>query len=410
MNASTCLLAAWVALLGADRIDLLGGEADFILTPFLVLTPLYLVYETVVMAVQRKRLEVPPATAAYGLVLLIFVSIVLLSTLLGLDILMSGRRSLLLLALCGGTFLVAVFAIGRPGLGPALALGAELGLGLAVLFSVAQVVAFFSPDPDVLRVGSVSVGLELTAYAGIIPRLAGQVADPNRAGLLFLFYVFALVQWGTPGARRTSWIIVGSVLILLTLSRSAILADMSVGLVAALSHGGGRISRGAALTTSCGVGVITALLLISPNLRTDIGRALEPLGTRFSLEDDSARAHARLLDRGVREATVSVRRAALGVGYGNSFLLLQDMFPGNKYGNFHSLYVTVMVESGILALMSSLVLLGVPLVRGAQLRPMIAGLLVFNVFYQTPAEPLFWFILALAWLSLPPFRLARNDG
>ena len=410
MSVSRYLLVAWVALLGADQIDLLGGEADFVLTPFLVLTPLYLVFETVVMAVQRKRLAVPPATAAYCLVLLVFVSLVLVSTLLGMDILMSARRSLLLLALCGGTFLVAVFAIGRPGLGPALALGAELGLGLAVLFSVAQVVAFFSPGPDVLRVGPVSIGLEPMVYAGIIPRLTGQVADANRAGLLFLFYLFALVQWGTPGARRTSWIIVGSVLILLTLSRSAILAAMSVGLVAALSHGGGRISRGAALTTSCGVGVITALLLISPNLRTDIGRALEPLGTRFSLEDDSARAHARLLDRGVREATVSVRRAALGVGYGNSFLLLQDMFPGNKYGNFHSLYVTVMVESGIFALMSSLVLLGVPLVRGAQLRPMVAGLLVFNLFYQTPAEPLFWFVLALAWLSLPPFRLARNDG
>ena len=204
--------------------------------------------------------------------------------------------------------------------------------------------------------------------------------------------------------------IVGGVLILLTLSRSAILATMSVGIVAALSHGGGRISRGALLTTSCSVGLITGLLLISPNLRTDVGRALEPLGTRFSLREGSVRDHARLWDRGGREATVSVRRAALGVGYGDSFLLLQDIFPGNKYGNFHSLYLTLMVESGIFALLSSLVLLGVPLIRGAQLRPMIAGLLVFNVFYQSMSEPLFWFVLALAWLSLPPFVSARNDG
>ena len=112
VNVSTCLLVAWVALLGADRIDLLGGEATFVLTPFPVLTPLYLVFETVVMAVQRKRLALPPATGAYCLVLLVFVSIVLLSTLLGLDIIMSARRSLLLLALCGGTLMVALFAIG----------------------------------------------------------------------------------------------------------------------------------------------------------------------------------------------------------------------------------------------------------------------------------------------------------
>ena len=410
VNVMPYLLVAWVALLGADRIDLLGGEADFVLTPFLALTPLYLALETVLMAVQRKRVAVPPAAAAYSLVLLLFVSVVLLSTLLGLDVLTSARRSILLLALSGGTLLVALFAIGRPTLGPALALGAELGLGLAVLFSVAQVIAFFSPEADVLRLGPVSIGLEPMAYAGIIPRLTGQVADANRAGLLFLFYLFALAQWGTPGARRRGWISVASVLILLTLSRSAIFAAMSVGLVAALSHGGGRISRGALVTTTCSVSVIAGLLLISPNLRTDVGRALAPLGTRFSLQEGSVREHARLFDRGVREATGSVRRAALGVGYGDSFLLLQDVFPGNKYGNFHSLYVTLMVESGIFALMLSLVLLGIPLISGGQLRPMMAGLLVFNLFYQVLSEPLFWFVLALAWLLLPPSVSARNDA
>ena len=195
VNVTPYLLVAWVALLGADRIDLLGGEADFVLTPFLALTPLFLALETVLMAVQRKRVAVPPATAAYSLVLLLFVSVVLLSTLLGLDVLTSARRSILLLALSGGTLLVALFAIGRPTLGPALALGAELGLGLAVLFSVAQVIAFFSPEADVLRLGPVSIGLEPMAYAGVIPRLTGQVADANRAGLLFLLKLSLLCGW-----------------------------------------------------------------------------------------------------------------------------------------------------------------------------------------------------------------------
>ena len=60
--------------------------------------------------------------------------------------------------------------------------------------------------------------------------------------------------------------------------------------------------------------------------------------------------------------------------------------------------------------MLSLVLLGVPLIHGGQLRPMIAGLLVFNLFYQVLSEPLFWFVLALAWLLLPPSVSARNNA
>ena len=34
------LLAIWVALLGADRLDLLGGRGPVVLTPFLLLTPI----------------------------------------------------------------------------------------------------------------------------------------------------------------------------------------------------------------------------------------------------------------------------------------------------------------------------------------------------------------------------------
>jgi hypothetical protein len=88
------------------------------------------------------------------------------------------------------------------------------------------------------------------------------------------------------------------------------------------------------------------------------------------------------------------------VGYGNSYLLLQDVFPGNKYGNFHSMYVTLAAEAGAIALLVGLLLVGVPVVIPGPFRPLIAGIAVFNVFYQSLAEPVFWFVLALAWMAL----------
>jgi hypothetical protein len=48
---SNVLLALWIALIGADRIDLAGGHGPFILTPFLALSPLVLVAE----AARRQR-------------------------------------------------------------------------------------------------------------------------------------------------------------------------------------------------------------------------------------------------------------------------------------------------------------------------------------------------------------------
>tara|TARA_B110000263_G_scaffold230293_1_gene224708 strand:- start:128 stop:439 length:312 start_codon:yes stop_codon:yes gene_type:complete len=90
----------------------------------------------------------------------------------------------------------------------------------------------------------------------------------------------------------------------------------------------------------------------------------------------------------------------IGMGYGNSYMELQDVFPGNKYGNFHSLYVTMLAESGVLALILSLILLGYPLGLPGAWRPLVGGFVVFNIFYQTLAEPLFWFALAMAWLTV----------
>jgi hypothetical protein len=69
--------------------------------------------------------------------------------------------------------------------------------------------------------------------------------------------------------------------------------------------------------------------------------------------------------------------------------------------------VTLWVESGVFALLLILILLMRPLARPSEWRALVFGAILFNVFYQSIAEPAFWGILALAWsapLSPPLLR------
>ena len=397
---SRVLLILWIALLAVDRIDFLGGEGGFILTPFLVLTPLLLVFEGFRILESRAGIRVQREGRAYLVLLLVFLSIVLISTLLAQDPLMSAKRSALLSFLGVSTFAVAVTVSGRKDSRRALVAGAKLGLIVALVFGVLEVFTFISNLSEPFRFGFLTVDLWPHTYYGIVPRVSGQVMDANRGGLLMVFYLFILLRWDRPGVRRWGWLTLGAVFILLSLSRSAILTGA---ITACLMWSEGRkfrVSRRAVFAILIGLVVSSGWLLANSSTRSAVVRGLEPLAQRLSPTEASTQEHFILLGRGMEEATESVKRATIGMGYGNSYMELQDVFPGNKYGNFHSLYVTMLAESGVFALILSLVLLGYPLGLPGAWRAFIAGVFSFNVFYQTLAEPLFWFALAMAWLTV----------
>lgn len=185
-----------------------------------------------------------------------------------------------------------------------------------------------------------------------------------------------------------------------TLSRSALLALLVTSAGAALMKGGIRISRPQLITVSVAGALLTAWVLGAPNRVAAILTGLEPLGQRFSLEEGSGNTHIALIARGWEGATAGVKNALVGVGFGNSFLLTQEFFPDTKYGNFHSLYITLLAESGIFALLFGLFLLVYPLLRASEYAPLIAGIAFFSLFYQTIVDPLFWFVLAAAWMDI----------
>ena len=401
------LLPLWVALLGADRVDLLGGRGPVVLTPFLVLTAPVCAVE---LAARRARRgaswrRFPAAFAAQAALLFLLVGIAALSTINSLDATVTVQRTLLLVAQAGGASLV-IWALSDDADGPhRLALGATLGITLALLADVGQGLAFVGWLPFGIDAwGRRWLDLQPFNYAGLIPRFSGLALDPNRAAYIAILQV-ALVHVGQRRGRGR-WLALGSLTLLLTLSRSGLLAALTAAALTALMRRRGLgpvVERGARdagawrrLVLALLAAAVSAALLILPSLRGDLARTFAPAVERFSAAEGSARIHADLMRQGAAEATRDVPRMLLGTGYGTSFLLLRDVF-GTRYGNYHSLYLSFWVEAGIVALLVVLLLFVLPAPHAGRWLALLGASAVFNVFYQAGTEPALWAALALAW-------------
>jgi hypothetical protein len=311
---------------------------------------------------------------------------------------------MLLLADVAGTLVVALLSADRPNLMRILARGAMISLAFYVVFDVAEAFWFIGRGPEIWRLGSLSARFDNLQNAGELPRLAGPVADGNRGGFVLLFYIAVMALGERRVGLRRTMLGVAVLLFVFTLSRSAALAATAMGVMAFVSRSRGVTVR-AALTACCIAVTAASLLIVRPDTFDRISAVLQsPIAKRLSTSEGSAQSHLTLIGRGIDVATQTVPNTVIGLGYGNSYLVLQDVFPGNKYGNFHSLYVTMFAEAGILALVLTLVLMGTPLLLGGPWRALVAGALAFDVFYQTTTEPVFWFLLAIAWMSMPRWR------
>lgn len=406
---SDLALILWIALLGADRIDLLGGEGPIVLTPFYVLTPVVVWSE----ALRRRRSghgilpALPARGAAFAAIVLALLAIAALSVLVSRDVTTSVGRLVLLSAITCGTGFVLWSLWDDPRWSARLARGGRWGLGVSAVWSLLEVLQFVGWVPADWFLGPIRMRLDPYTYAGILPRISGVTFDPNRAGLVTLLH-WALVERVRP--RRTGWGILTALLLLGTLSRSALLAVAAYLVIRRV----GGVSRAIRRPPSPGLGItltaaiIALALLLAPTPRERLGRFLAPVAQRLSAAEGSAQSHAALMGQGIAEATRDVPRTLIGVGYGTSYLLLRDRFGGDRYGNFHSLYVTLWAESGIFALALVLVLLAHPLRLPGEWRALLLGAILFNVFYQSIAEPAFWVIVALAWSAPPVLASIRS--
>jgi hypothetical protein len=403
--AHDALFVIWVALIAADRIDLLGGVGAFSLTPYIVLTPFVLASELLRRHLRQHPIRITSQASAFLLVVFALLGVVGISVFVSPETTKSASRAALLMVHVLGALSVVLAASDRGELDRLFERGAVAGLFLFAVFDVLELASVFGAVPETWHAGPLFLNLEPALYADFFPQLSGTVADQNRAGLLLVFYGW-FVGYRPGRGPRTGLLAMTFVLGLCTLSRSATLAGLAVVAVLILERRIRTISARFLLALSVTAAFATFVLLASPAARTWASTALEPFAERVSVDRGSAQQHVLLIERGIDEATASLPRMVVGLGYGSAYTVLQDIYPGHRYSNFHSLYVTFFAESGLVALLCVLLLFAVPLVRGGRYRALLAGAALFNVFYQAHAEPQFWVILTLAWLTLPAFRIA----
>ena len=415
----TWLLLAWMACLSADRVNLLGGRGAFVLTPFLVLTPLVIGAEWLRHARAQRAVTVPRNAVLFLLLALTLVALAVLSVFVSGDFRSSASRLAQLLIMIGGTCTVLLLCRDRANMPALLAAGARVGIVLFALFDVLQLLAWREVVPMRLPEAAPMLQLSPDLYAGIVPRLSGMVLDSNRGGLLLVLFGWIIAADARESTARRGrapwWLALTALLLLCTLSRSAMLAAAGA---AACAWWQGRAARRVVhravlpvtspalptfrLALALLMAGFSAALLVSPPLRDAVVQAAAPLQQRFTVLEGSSQDHLRLIARGVATATQSLATVTQGIGYGSSHVVLQDFFPGDRYGNFHSVYVGIFAESGVFALVVVVLLIGVPLVRDGPFQPLVVALALFGLFYGALPEPAFWWSLALAWLSWAP--------
>ena len=407
---SRLLLVLSIAFLGGGRISLLDGITPFMMTPFLALTVPVVVSEFLSPGgVTRLRRDgVPRPAVAYACVCVLLLSVVSASVLASAEASTSAARVALLAVEIGATLVIAIALSTRDDAMRILVRGATVGLVLFIVFDILDMAWVLGRVPEDVAFGPIAINFTTDQYAGLIPRLAGTVGDPNPAGLLLVFYGYVFAT----GVRRTRVrrLLIGiiGILLLLTLSRSGLLAAFTTTVALIVIRGRPyrvplSVVRGGMLLAAG----LSVLLVTSRSWLAAVGSVLEPLTLRFSLGEGSTQDHFALISRGLSEGTASVSRLAMGIGYGSGYTVLQDFFPGNRYGNFHSLYVTMLAETGLLGLLLVLALLVVAIVRTNPYRPFVLGAMAFGLFYNVGSEPLFWLTLALAWSHV---HFARPDA
>jgi hypothetical protein len=390
------LLIFWVATMGADRVDLLGGAGPITLPPYLVLMPLVLVLE-VPSLIAARRVEFRREGQVYLLLATILGSMALASAVGSSEPGLSAKRAALLVFQLYALLLVAVVLANRPDPTAILVRGAWLGLTVSFLFNVLQVVTWFR-NPSAMPGGVID--LVPGRFGMLMPRPGGQTLDPNRGGMVFALFLFILYRFGRPSRARRLYT-AGTVLsILITLSRSAALGALGMMGTALMERRRLRITRGRVVGGLVGTVVAVLAIIVIPGAAEVLGVILAPLTERFSTRDSGNSLHFELIERALEVAGRSWKNALFGIGYGNSATVLTDLLPGTRYANFHSLYGTLLAEMGIIAFMAGLVMMIYPAVRKNPWRPVAVGFLFFNIFYQLVSEPSFWLVLAMGWLGV----------
>lgn len=254
-------------------------------------------------------------------------------------------------------------------------------------------------------------------WQGTLPRFGGLVADPNRAGAeiaIMLCLAFLSNPPRSPyklsAPLRGRHYAIGSTLIFLTLSRTGLISLAIFGAIVLFKTPAKRRAALIAGTLLLCTAAAT-LVALSDAARSRILYNLADSPGRVN----STRVHYDLIRWGAEIALSSAKHTFIGTGWGTGYYYTRRFFPNDKYGNFHSGYISIFVEAGTLALAAYMLIVLLPIIKRHPWAPLVLVIIWANVFYQYQAAPFYWIaISALNWgrtqiPECPPRGLANRS-
>jgi hypothetical protein len=399
-------LVGSIALIGADRIDLLGGRGFFRLTPFLFFASLVIIIRILVVALDGEAKVVihPPFRRQIPFVVVwaLFLFLAVISTILGED----PQRGVValcgLILVSGLAFCISLRILADPEPEKLVVRSVMFACIVWLIFCVGGVIAWKNGVYRLQEEAATSLASMFAPTATLywIPRLSGYCLDSNRAGFILVMYLALLDRFALKKRYTRLLRFAIGCFILVAVSRSAMLCWFAYYLFS--SGFWKRLTTRQAVLKLATVTVF--LLVIGVVYREEIATVAElwqvsdMVSDRLSKDPTgTAGSHLQLIERGFSTWTTSTRTVVAGIGFAGSPRVLSDFFGDNKYGNFHDLYVSVLAELGLPAFLLLLVMLGYPAVKRKNAVPFIAAIAIFNVFLQSFLEPIFWLTIALVW-------------
>ena len=391
-NIVYILTILMVAFIGADRVNLLSDSFEyFVFTPFILFA---LIFNVLIFVFYIDELNFDWFEKNVITFIIYFLTLII-SIFFSIDVYISLKRfSLIFFIIITSLTILSYYS--KTQLIDILIKSSILGSFIFYIFNVILALNWFS----YLDINFPLINFEPDEIAYFVPRFGGYSIDVNRGTVILLFFTYIIYFFADKNKLIKIILFMNSIFVLFSFSRTVYLMIFMVFLFYFFNNKQkDRLKLIKYLSFLFSIFItITFLLHFYEyiNIELTVKERLDIFDfSRFS----SSGIHIKLIIEGIITAFNDIKILFLGSGHGTSYMLIDGYYwSGSKYGNYHSMYITSLVESGLFnSLFLLLFTFIVPLYSNNKnfLIPIIFGLFFFNVFYQLNSEPIFWFIIFL---------------
>lgn len=412
------VIVLYLSSLTLFRVDLSGGRLGIELTPFL-LTSIFLLFYFCIDVISTKTM-MHRKYSGFLLVFILFSSYAIIRV-IGFKDELQMRRAVLYLIVALSTICFYILFIKQVSSWKRIIEKVfKNSIIIYGIFSSLQFY-FFINGYHIRTAESPSSYISLLPQTiGVfLPRFTGGFIDPNVCGYYFISLSILVTLFKIDNATKYRNICYA--IVFFTLSRSAIATVLIIQFLVQIKFFirilEGKVKpylkkRMVLLCFFILLGLIFGIYFVLDNdfLRTGILLRIEDKG--------STGTHNLLLERGMNIFSSNIETIIWGQGFFSSPRLVGDLYGGNKYANFHSEYITLLVELGIIGLFFELLVILRPLVSSLGKRITdtnfylilgIFGILLENVFYQQYLFFYYWAYISMLWAYSTYSRLKRLE-